>query len=33
MLMYGLVGVSAELAEQLVAIETGGEDAVEYEEE
>ncbi|MGO4535594.1 CHAD domain-containing protein [Leifsonia sp. 2MCAF36] len=26
--MYALVGVSAELAEQLVAIETGGEDAV-----
>ncbi|RDV46689.1 CHAD domain-containing protein [Leifsonia sp. ku-ls] len=27
-LMYALVGVSAELAEQLVAIETGGHDAV-----
>ena len=27
-LMYALVGVSAELAEQLVAVETGGEDAV-----
>lgn len=26
--MYALVGVSAQLAEQLVAIETGGEDAV-----
>jgi len=26
--MYALVGVSAELAEQLVAIETGGDDAV-----
>ena len=26
--MYALVGLSAELAEQLVAIETGGDDAV-----